>query len=143
MRQLLQALLAARHTNVPGVTTAVLQFGRFESALKQDFFALAAQSGKPRGLRWISCEWPGPVQIVADDTSLLISAFVSINLGFEAVEGGDMEDVEAVSTIRDGSAVFHFQEGSWGSAGRVIFNMNPEQAASHLTPDARRVFDRP
>jgi len=53
-----------------------------------------------------------------------------------------MEDVEAVSTIRDGSAIFHFQDGGWGSAGRVVFNMDPQQAATHMIPDARQIFNR-
>jgi len=135
-------LLAARHTSIPGAASALLQYRRFEQDLQKDFFELAGQSGKPRGLRWISCDWTGDLQVVADDEQQLITAFASVNLGFEAIEGGDMEDVEAVSTIRDGSAVFHFQDGGWGSAGRVVFNMNPQQAAAHMTPDARQIFNR-
>lgn len=140
--QFLRILLAGRHTSVTGIPGAIFQLQRFETELQKDFFALASQSGKPRGLRWTSCEWPGEIQVVADNEQQLISAFVSVNLGFEAIEGGDMEDVKAVSTIRDGSAVFHFQEDSWGSAGRVVFNMAPSQAAEHLMPDAQHVFRR-
>jgi hypothetical protein len=140
--QFLRILLAGRHSAVSGVPDAIFQLQRFEAELQQDFFVLAARSGKPRGLRWISCEWPGQLQIVADEEQQLISAFAAVNIGFEAVEGGDMEDVEAVSTIRDGSAVFHFQNGSWGSAGRVVFNMDPAKAAEHMMPDAHQVFHR-
>jgi len=140
--QFLRILLAGRHSSVAGVSASILQLQRFEADLQQDFFALASRSGKPRGLRWISCEWPGELQIVADEDHQLISAFAAVNIGFEAIEGGDMEDVKAVSTIRDGSAVFHFQNGSWGSAGRVIFNMDPVKAAEHLMPNAQPVFHR-
>ncbi len=128
--------------SVSGVAGAVAQFQRFENDLHQDFFALAAQSGKPRGLRWISCVWLPELLIVVDQDRQLISAFASVNIGFEAVEGGDMEDVAEVSTIRDGSAVFHVRDGSWGSAGRVVFNMNPCQAAGHLMPGVVTVFHR-
>ncbi len=142
MRQFLRILLAGRHSTVTGIPGSIFQLQRFEPELQQDFFALASRSGKPRGLRWISCEWPGELQIVADEDQQLISAFSAVNIGFEAIEGGDMEDVKAVSTIRDGSAVFHFQNGCWGSAGRVVFNMDPAKAAEHLMPDAQQVFRR-
>ena len=142
MFQFLRTLLAGNRSTVPGVASAIAQFERFESDLQQDFFALASKSGKPRGLRWIACEWLDELLIVADQDRQLISAFASVNIGFEAVEGGDMEDVKAVGTIRDGSAVFHFQDDGWGSAGRVIFNMNPAQAAGHLIPAAVTVYHR-
>ena len=135
-------LLSGQRSGVPGISGILAQFQRFEQDLRADFFALAAQSDKPRGLRWTSCEWPSPLQIVADETSQQITAFASVNIGFEAIEGGDMEDVAAVSTIRDGSAVFHFRNHAWGSAGRVIFNMDPAQAAEHLMPDAHVVLQR-
>ena len=35
-----------------------------------------------------------------------LSAFVSVTIGFEAIEGGDMEDVEAVGNLRAATAVF-------------------------------------
>ena len=142
MLRFLRAVFASRHSSVAGVPAAILQFEQFEADLREDFFRLASQSDTPRGLRWISCEWPGQLRIVADSDSQLIIAFSSVNIGFEAIEGGDMEDVAAVSTIRDGSAVFHFYEGSWGSAGRVLFNMDPDKAAAHMTPHADTVLDR-
>lgn len=142
MFRLLRSLLAGSRSGVSSAAGAVAEFQRFERELQQDFFTLAAQSGKPRGLRWISCEWPDDVQIVAERESQQITAYASVNVGFEAVEGGDMEDVQAVSTIRDGTAIFHYGDGGWGSAGRVAFNMPPAKAAEHLTPDAQVVFQR-
>ncbi len=55
-----------------------------------------------------------------------------MNIAFEAVEGGDMENVAAVSTIRDASAVFQWNNGRWETSGRALFNMNPADAASRL-----------
>ena len=43
-----------------------------------------------------------------------------------------MEDVEEVSTVRDAAALFHYQSGRWGTGGRALFNMNPEDAVSKL-----------
>ena len=65
------------------------------------------------------------------DTGLL-TAFVAVNISFEAIAGGDMEDVEAVNTVRDAAAVFHYQRGRWGTGGRALFNMNPHDAIQRL-----------
>lgn len=142
MLRFLRKLISGSDSRVPGAATAIAQYQRFEKDLQQDFFSLAAQSGKPRGLRWVSCEWLQDLLIVVDPDTQLISAFASLNVGFEAIEGGDMEDVKAVSTIRDGCAIFHFRDGGWGSAGRVVFNMSPEQAALHMMPGVETVFQR-
>ena len=145
MFDFLRAWLARHRSSVSGAAgsiSAVAQYLRFESELREDFFELAAQSGKPRGLRWISCDWLPEVLIVADQDDQLISAFATVNIRFEAVEGSEMEGVAAVTTIRHGSAVFHVQDGSWGSAGRVVFNMNPAEAARHLVPGAVTIFHR-
>lgn len=111
---------------------AIRQFRLQREALEAKFFDLAAASGKPRGLRWVDCEWRRPVTFGRDVRTRLLTAFVSVEIHFEAIEGGDMEDVEAVSTIRDASAVFHFSNGHWGTGGKALFNMNPAEAIERL-----------
>ena len=111
-------------------STQILQsFRARQQELQQKFLRLAEQSGKPRGLRWAGCDWLPSLALVHDSESGLLTLFQGVNLSFEAVEGGDMEDVEAVSIVRDGSAVFHRRDGRWGSGGRVLFNMDPQTAA--------------
>jgi hypothetical protein len=100
--------------------------------LEAKFFELASQGGKPRGLIWKECDWQEPVTFARDLETGLLTAFVGVEIHFEAVEGGDMEDVEAVSTIRDAAAVFHFRAGQWGTGGKALFNMNPEDAITRL-----------
>jgi hypothetical protein len=100
--------------------------------LEARFFDLASRLGKPRGLRWLECDWLDGVTFARDKTSGLLTAFVSVNIRFEAIEGGDMEEVEAVSMVRDAAAVFHYRRGHWGTGGRVLFNMNPQDALSRL-----------
>src|SRR5579872_2401079 len=100
--------------------------------LEARFFDLAAVSGKPRGLRWVDCDWLETVTFARDRQTGLLTAFVAVNISFEAIEGGDMEDVAAVSNIRDAAAVFHYQRGTWGTGGRALFNMNPHDALERL-----------
>jgi hypothetical protein len=107
-------------------------FRRQREVLEAKFFDLAAASGKPRGLRWVDCDWLEAVTFARDRNSGLLTAFVAVNIRFEAVEGGDMEDVAAVGNIRDAAAVFHYQHGQWGTGGRALFNMNPADALDRL-----------
>lgn len=115
------------------VQVAMRQFKVQREQLEAKFMDLAQSIGKPRGLRWLDSDWLNAVAFARDRQTGLITAFAGINIRFEAIEGGDMEDVAAVSTIRDGVAVFHYQNGSWGTGGKALFNMNAEEAISRLT----------
>ena len=100
--------------------------------LEARFFELAAASGKPRGLRWKHCEWKSPVYFARDLQTGLITAFSAVEIHFEAIAGGDMEEVAAVGDVREASAVFHYQHGAWGTGGKALFNMPPELAREKL-----------
>lgn len=100
--------------------------------LEARFIDLAGRRGVPRGLRWVECDWQNDATFARDRESGLLTAFVAVNVRFEAVEGGDMEDVEAVGTVRDAAAVFHYRRGLWGTGGRALFNMNPTDAVTRL-----------
>jgi hypothetical protein len=111
---------------------AMRQFRLQRELLEAKFFDLARSSGKPRGLKWLDGDWQSDVTFArACDTGLL-TAFVGLQIRFEAIEGGDMEGVAAVDTVRDAAAVFHFQHGRWGTGGRVLMNMNPAEAVTRL-----------
>ena len=88
--------------------------------------------GKPRDLRWVECDWQDSVTFARERRSGLLTAFVAVNIRFEAVEGGDMEGIEAVGNIRDAAAVFHYERGRWGTGGRALFNMNANDALIRL-----------
>lgn len=111
---------------------AIAEFKLRRETLEAKFLDVAAQVGKPRGLRWKECDWQDTVTFGRDVQTQMLTAFASVEIHFEAIEGGDMEDVEAVGTIRDASAVFHYQKGRWGTGGRALFNMNPHDAITHL-----------
>jgi hypothetical protein len=111
---------------------AVRQFRFDREHLEAKFFELAAHSGKPRGLRWLGCDWQNAVRFARDVKSGLLTAFVSVEIRFAAEEGGDMEDVAAVGTVRDAAALFHWDGRHWGTGGRALFNMDANAAVSRL-----------
>ena len=100
--------------------------------LEAKFFDLARTRGKPRGVRWINCDWLDRVTFARGIDDGMLAAFVGVNISFEAIEGGDMEDVEAVGMVRDAAALFHFHNGHWGTGGRALFNMDPQDALQRL-----------
>jgi hypothetical protein len=100
--------------------------------LEADFFRAASAGGKPRGLRWRDCQWEPAVEFVRERRTGQIAALVGVTIGFEAVEGGDMEGVAAVGNLRNASAVFFFHRGRWHTVGKAVFNLNPDEAAEHF-----------
>lgn len=137
------------------------RFHQAQNELGDHFLKLAAATGKPRGLRWkkldfVDCwklihDIPGPNSPSLNtananpsgksDAVSYLTLIHSVNLHFEAIEGSDMEDVAAVSTIRDGCAIFHYREGRWGTGGRVLLNLAPDTAAQAAFPDASVVAE--
>jgi hypothetical protein len=107
--------------------------------LEAIFLKAAAATGKPRGLRWKDCQWEDGVEFVRDRKTGHIAALVAVTVQFEAVEGSDMEGLPAVKNLRNGSAVFFFQKGHWLTAGKVVFNMNPDEAIAHFGKQYERI----
>lgn len=104
-----------------------------QTDLRIEFFRVASDSGKPRGLRWSRCEWPGTVRFACERHSGLLTAFAAVVVRFEAIEGGEMEDVEAVPLPRDATGVFHFRSNRWETEGRVLFNMTPDDVIDRMS----------
>jgi hypothetical protein len=111
---------------------ALKQFRLQREQLEAHFFHRAGSLGKPRGLRWLECDWQNSVTFGRDVKTGMLTAFVGVNIRFESLEGGDMEGVEAVGMVRDAAALFHYHRGRWGTGGRALFNMNPTDALVHF-----------
>lgn len=107
-------------------------FHRQRERLEARFLKLASHSGKPRGLRWVECEFEDDVAYARDRRSGDLSAFVAVTISFEAIEGGLMEGVDAVGNQRAATAVFRFSDGAWNTDGRAIFNLNPTEAIAYF-----------
>jgi hypothetical protein len=101
------------------------KFERDRAELESLFFERAAASGKPRGLAWKSCAFQNGLLLARDRANGEIVGLVGVTIGFEAVEGGGMEEVEAVGNLRAATALFTWSGGDWTTAGRAVFNLEP------------------
>ena len=54
-------------------------------------------------------------------------ALVGVTISFSAIEGGGMEDVEAVGNLRAATAVFNWNGRQWTTDGRAVFNLEPRE----------------
>ena len=95
--------------------------------LEAQFHQAAADTGKPRGLRWKDCAFEKELELARDRHNGQIVALVPVTIQFEAIEGSDMEGLPAVGNLRNATAVFFFQRGQWQTAGKAVFNMNPNE----------------
>ena len=129
------AVLRNRHGNKqrgPCYARDREEFHRRREWLEADFLTIASESGRPRGLTWADCEFADEVSFARDRHSGELKALVAVTIRFEAIEGGEMEDVQAVGNLRAATAVFRHQSGQWTTEGRAIFNLNPTEAIRHF-----------
>lgn len=92
------------------------------------FLKAAAQSGKPRGLRWTQCIFESELVLARDLNSRQLIGLVPLTIHFEAIEGSDMEGHSEVGYPRSASALLFFARGQWHTAGKAIFNLSPREA---------------
>jgi hypothetical protein len=100
--------------------------------LEAEFLTQASASGKPRGLRWAHCDFDNKVSFARDRNNGQLRALVGTTVSFEAIEGGDMEHIEAVGNLRSATAVFYYDGIRWNTDGRAIFNLSPSEAIEHF-----------
>lgn len=117
----------------------IFQFEELRDDLQKEFLQAAAATGKPRGLRWKQCDLSDSLCFAEDLASRELVALVGATISFEAIEGGDMEDVEAVGNLRFATAIFVYRQEKWTTEGRVIFNLEPPQALERFQETLRPV----
>lgn len=108
------------------------KFSQDRVFLEEQFFQKARTAGIPRGLRWVKCDWLSTRVLLKEKATAQVCLLVGVNISFEAVEGSDMENVAAVSLVRDACAVFQLTTSGWQTSGRALFNMNPTEATDKL-----------
>lgn len=95
--------------------------------LERKFLQAANATGKPRGLRWVECNFQEGALFAYDRTNGDICALRGVTIRFEAIEGGGMEEVEAVGNLRYATAVFNYRKNIWTTDGRAVFNLSPQE----------------
>jgi len=121
---------------------AIREFDEHRDELAAKFLPAAAAGGKPRGLWWRSCEFSGSPLFAVGDNGRTLYALVAVTISFEAIEGGGMEEVEAVGNLRSATAVFVHRDGAWTTDGRVIFNLEPAEALRRFEGTLRAIGER-
>jgi hypothetical protein len=109
------------------IALAEAEFARYRPKLQEDFRAAANVSGKPRGLRWKSCEFQDGLLLARDRANGELIGLASASIAFEAVVGGDMEEVEAVGNLRAATAILAWAGHDWTTTGRAVFNLEPRE----------------
>jgi hypothetical protein len=107
--------------------------------LEARFLQTAASRGTPRGLAWVDCEFDDDVSFARDRRSGDLTALVGVTIQFEAIAGGGMEEVEAVSNRKAATAVFRHRGREWCTDGRAIFNLNPLETIAYYHGELERV----
>jgi hypothetical protein len=138
---LLAGLVAALfwRNKIVSSTLAAARFQQQREHLEADFFQAASRSGKPRGLRWMHCDWEKELVLARDKKSGELTALVGVTIQFEAIEGSDMEGLPAVGNLRQASGVFFWRGGRWRTAGRAVFNLTPGETLAHFKGQYERV----
>lgn len=117
------------------LSRAQRDFHRQREQLEAKFFDRAGASGKPRGLRWSDIRFDDDVLYARERRTGILKALVAVEVSFEAIEGGGMEEVEAVSRVRAATAEFLYVDGRWVTDGRVFFNLLPSATVKYLGSD--------
>jgi len=121
------------------LATARRDFLARRTDYEQKFFAAASASGKPRGLRWKECRFHDGAQFARDRSTGEQVVLVGVTISFEAIQGGDMEDVEAVGNLRCATAVFTHDGLDWTTTGRAVFNLEPPEVLTHYAENLEPV----
>ena len=135
----LRPIRAARQAEK--LARAQRDFHRQREQLEAKFIERASSSGKPRGLRWTDVLFDDDVVYARDRHTGGLKALVAIEVSFEAIEGGGMEEVEAVSNVRAATAEFLHDGTRWMTEGRVFFNLAPSATVKYLATDLELVAE--
>jgi hypothetical protein len=109
------------------IAMARAAFDKQRDACRQQFLAAASATGKPRGLAWKQIDFQDKILLARDRAIGQLVALVGVTISFSAIEGGGMEDVEAVGNLRAATAVFNWNGRRWATDGRAVFNLEPRE----------------
>ncbi|MFM9023913.1 MAG: hypothetical protein ACKON7_00980 [Planctomycetaceae bacterium] len=125
------------------IARAQRDFHRQREPLEAKFIEKAASFGKPRGLRWVDVTFDDDVVYARDRRSRRLKALVAIEVQFEAVVGGGMEENENVAKAKAATAEFLHDGTRWTTDGKVYFNLAPSATVKYLSADMELVEEQP
>lgn len=112
---------------------------RDRDEIQAAFLQAAADSGKPRGLAWKQCDFQDGLLLARDRATGELVGLVGTTISFAAIEGGGMEEVEAVGNLRAATAVLTWKLGQWTTQGRAVFNLEPREVLERYRDSLERI----
>ena len=111
--------------------------------LEARYLSLASQSGKPRGLEWIDCQFRDEVTFARDRHDGRLRALIGVIIRFRPEPGSLFADSDEGNDdrVRLATCVFWYEQGEWLTDGRALFNLTPQEAVEFLRNELE-VVDR-
>ena len=108
---------------------------RHRPALLARFFETVSQSEQPEGLVWKSIEASDVPTVVPLGETLTFLQPVEVQ--FDAIIGGGMEDAPALASVRAAIAMLHWTAGQW-TTGKCLFNVDVGDVEKRLREESAR-----
>lgn len=108
--------------------------------LEAKFFELARLVGNPKGATWSECDFENEAALARQTRTGELVAFVEMTVRFTAAPPTDSD---IVGTARQATAIFHYHHGQWGTSGRTLFDMTPQEAIEHFSSEYRPIDFHP
>ncbi len=116
---------------------ACRQFHLQRERLEARFVKLGQNRSQPGARRWIDCRFEDEVTYARNRLTGEISAFVGVNIELETSDY--LGSLEPSTAIRSGTAVFRYDGRSWDTDGRVIYDLNPQEAIYFYKGDLKPI----
>ena len=101
------------------------QFERHRPLLIQRLAEVSARRDQPEGLQLRELAAAGPTRFAVDPAGMLTAA-QPVEITFDAVADGGMEDAPGLATVKSAVALFHLLDGHW-AVGRCLYNVDADE----------------
>jgi hypothetical protein len=113
--------------------------------LEAKFLQLARSVDHPKGLAWADCDFESGAHFARHRRTGELVAFVETTVHFDLSTPNDTNPTQPIGTQRQATAIFHYQHGQWGTVGRSLFDITPQEALQQYQQDYEPIsfYDHP
>ncbi|MBY0588635.1 hypothetical protein K2X85_15795 [bacterium] len=103
--------------------------------LEAKFLELGRSLDHPKGLVWADGDFEGEARFARHRRTGELVAFVDATIYFALPESAPSDPQQPVGSRRQSTAIFLYKHGHWGTLGRSLFDMTPEEALEQYRAD--------